>query len=125
MSIYASAPVLGFITLCMGFRFGWKNVVPMVLGLTTMSLLSLLVWGWDRLLSVGYYNDYHYKGQILHLFDSKLIWTVLGISMVVGGLFAYCLVILRRHIDELQDSVVQEESMTAELAAESPTLPPH
>ena len=125
MSIYASAPVLGFITMCMGFRSGWKNIVPLILGLTSLSLLTLLIWGWDRLFSVGYYNDYHYKGQILHLFDSKLIWTVVGIALVVGGLFAYCLAILKGHILELNDSAVQEESKTAELAAESPTLPPH
>ena len=125
MSIYAAAPCLGFALMALGLRHSWKRTVVWVLGPTAVALLVLLIWGWDRLFQVGYYNDYHYNGTLVSLFDAKLLWTIIGVAGVVVGLYAYCLLILRRHIDELNRADDSEQALTAQLAAESPTLPPH
>jgi hypothetical protein len=125
MLIYVGSPLLGFWATFLCLKSRWPAAVPILFALCGLELLILLVWGWDRLFSVGYYNDYHYAGQTLNLLDSKLIWTVAGVALVIGGLYVYCLYLLRDHIAKLTKSAYPPEHLTEELAAESPTLPPH
>ena len=125
MFLYTVSPAFGFAAAHTCLKSRRKNALEILLGLTAVVLLALLVWGWDRLFTVAYYNDYHYQGATLSLLSSKLVWMVAAISIIVTSVYGYCVYLVRGHIAQLNRTDAVEEDVRAKMAAESPTLPPH
>lgn len=125
MFLYVVSPAFGFAAAHACLKSRRKNALEILLGLTSLALILLLVWGWDRLFTVAFYNDYHYRGTTLAFLSSKLIWMVAAISVIVAGVYAYCAFLVRQHIVLLTKTDASAAENRSEMAAESPTLPPH
>ena len=123
--LYSFSPVVGFLLFGLSVKKKYVWMTPLLVTLITLSVVILAGWGWDRLAMVGYYNDFFYKGTLIPLSESTLFSTLLAVSLVVFTLLGSCLYFIRSHVAELHRSAQYQESLSAKLAAESPTLPPH
>ena len=123
--LYSFSPVVGFLLFGLAVKKKYSWMTPLLAMMIVASVLILAGWGWDRLTLVGYYNDFFYKGTLIPLVESRLFSTLMAVSFVVFALFGGCLYFIRSHVAELHRSAMDQESLSAQLAAESPTLPPH
>lgn len=97
------APVLGFFVAQRFIAAQREDAIPRALLGLAVAGVAIIALGWSALTRVGYYEAYHYGGQLLPLAQSPVSVALAVCLGILAALFAYTHRILAAHIKALAD----------------------
>ena len=101
-ALYLAMPAAGFVLTHRIVAADHERLARAVLVGCGVAVLLLLVFGWERLMTVAYYDDYYYGGEIVPLYESPLVWPLALIVFFVGFAFVFSVLHVRRHVASMQ-----------------------
>ena len=95
--IYLSAPCLGCVTtrFLMASPRGFK-LARAGMGFGVLILVTLVALSWDRLMSVAYYESFHYGGTVISLVRSTLFFPLLLSGSAASGVYVFSFLHLKK-----------------------------
>jgi hypothetical protein len=98
------APLLGFVVAQRALAARKKKIVRGHLIGSGLLFLVIFSFGWDRLSSIGYYEAYHYGGELVSFGDSAAVVVVMMIVPAIIASFAATQHMVKRHIRGLEQA---------------------